>query len=111
VGQDSPCDIGGWVCGVCRELDVTAPVQTVEDFIAGLGWGTSGEGGVAVDPVPRDASAGDVGGAGENEDGTGDEMRDRVDPDAFDAWTGCDGVVGRDTNEWAGPVASQETPI
>ena len=96
---------------MCRELDVTAPVQTVEDFIAGLGWGTDGKGGIAVDPVPRDASAGNIGGVSENEDGTGDEMRDRVDPDAFNARTGCDGVVGRDTNEWPGPVASREPLI
>lgn len=31
-----------------------------------------------------DTSAGDVGGMSENEDGAGDEMRDRADPDAFD---------------------------
>ncbi|KAI9455869.1 hypothetical protein HD554DRAFT_2042688 [Boletus coccyginus] len=54
--------------------------------------------------------AGDVGGIGENEDGAGDEMGDR---DAFDAWTGDDGVVGWETNKGASSVVlvSGKIPI
>lgn len=90
------------------ELDVASPVQTVDDFVARLRRGTGEEGGVAVDPIARDASTAHVGGMSEDENGAGDEMRYRVDPDAFDAWTGRDGVVGRETNEWAGPVEAHK---
>ena len=55
-------------------MNVAASVETVNDFVSELGWGTSGESGVAVDPVARDASTGDIRGVSEVEDSASDEM-------------------------------------
>lgn len=92
-----------------RELDVAAPVKTVENFIAGLRWSASGKGGVAVNPVAGDTSAGDVSRTCKAQDGARDEMGDRIDPDGFDARTSRDGVVRRKANEGANSVASFES--
>ena len=108
MSYNSPCDIGSWVGGVGGELDVTAPVETVKDRVAWLRWSTSREVRVTVDPVARDASACDVGGVGEDENGVGDEMGDRFYPDAFDTWTRRDSLVVWETNERASPVASRK---
>ena len=80
-------------------------METVNDFVSELGWGTSRESGVAVDPVARDA--GDIRGVSEVEDSAGDEMGDRVNPDAFNTWTGRDGVMSRNRNKWADPACQE----